>query len=756
MIRLDKVTKIYYNNGVIATGFSKISLELNIGEFVVIVGESGSGKSTLLNVISGLDTYEEGEMYINGKETSHYTEEDMQEYRRRYVSNIFQAFNLINSYTVRQNVELALVIDGKSNKETRKKVNEVLKKVGLWELRNRRTTKLSGGQKQRVAIARALVQETPIIVCDEPTGNLDSESAKDIFKLLREVSEDKLVVVVTHNFEQVKDYATRVIKMKDGSVYEDTKLKDYKVIDGGHEAEFNKINLGSLIKISITNAISTPIKLILSLAIFIITACLLFNEIGALHLTYISTEMDGVDNFVFADANTQRIVVSKKDKSIFTDEEVNKIKNIDNVESVFLRDQDLDVIITPNIVLQETEFESIDYQYPVLLRRFENLDPNIKLIAGRMPEKDDEMLLVTSGFEFREYLNKNEYIIVHDYNGRHFYNSDSKIVGLAEKKYHEGGLPFLYMKDKLYDEYYIQSSAFENHLKISIDDEMNTTTPADFLFNSNVPEGTVWITDYHADIFCDHPNGFGNEYDCSNNKVILKNNTPFYTIKQELPVSQVLNNNNYRELTNNKGYYDAAISENIYVNPKDFKKLAYVDDIYQISVYAKEGSSVLDITEDIKQAGDYYVVAVAYTKDTDTILNFAFKVVSIMLIIGAIAIFSLIAYFLLKFILKSRIAYYAVIRMLGGNINTIRRIVRIELFLYAIVSFIITGLGIFLIVKKNIFDLLIPATEPLLFVEPVHYIYVFAGLLLMSFIIARRFTKKVFTESMINTYNMEV
>lgn len=129
MIKLDKVSKIYYNNGVIGTGFTKVSTEFNMGEFVAILGESGSGKSTLLNVISGLDSYEEGEMYINGEETSHYAEEDFEEYRRKYVANIFQAFNLVNSYSVRQNVELVLLINGKNQKESKIRVDDILKKL---------------------------------------------------------------------------------------------------------------------------------------------------------------------------------------------------------------------------------------------------------------------------------------------------------------------------------------------------------------------------------------------------------------------------------------------------------------------------------------------------------------------------------------------------------------------------------------------------------------------------------------------------
>ena len=192
MLRLKNVSKFYYNKGVIASGFSKVNANFELGEFVAIVGESGSGKSTLLNVISGLDSYEEGEMYINGEETSHYRESDFEEYRKKYVSNIFQNFNLVNSYTVYQNVELVMLLNGYKRKEIKKKVLDIIDKVKLTKYKNTKVSKLSGGQKQRVAIARALAKETPIIVCDEPTGNLDSKSANDVIKLLYEISAYKL------------------------------------------------------------------------------------------------------------------------------------------------------------------------------------------------------------------------------------------------------------------------------------------------------------------------------------------------------------------------------------------------------------------------------------------------------------------------------------------------------------------------------------------------------------------------------------
>ena len=136
MLKLKNVSKFYYSKGVIATGFTKVNLELNLGEFVAITGESGSGKSTLLNVISGLDTYEEGEMYINGKETSHYSEKDFENFRRKYISNIFQSFNLVNSYTVYQNIELVLLLNGYKKGEVKEKVLNIIETVGLTKYKN--------------------------------------------------------------------------------------------------------------------------------------------------------------------------------------------------------------------------------------------------------------------------------------------------------------------------------------------------------------------------------------------------------------------------------------------------------------------------------------------------------------------------------------------------------------------------------------------------------------------------------------------
>lgn len=221
MIELHKVSKYYANKGNISTGFSKVDLNLDMGEFIVITGESGSGKSTLLNVISGLDSYEEGEMFVGGEDTSAFKTEDYERYRKNYIGNIFQDFNLVNSYTVFQNVELAMLMCGMKRSECKDRVKDLIEQVGLKEYVNTKASKLSGGQKQRVAIARALAKDAPIIVADEPTGNLDSESAAKVMETLYKISEQKLVVIVTHNYEQAEPYVTRKITVHDGRVIED-------------------------------------------------------------------------------------------------------------------------------------------------------------------------------------------------------------------------------------------------------------------------------------------------------------------------------------------------------------------------------------------------------------------------------------------------------------------------------------------------------------------------------------------------------
>ncbi len=341
MLKLKDVSKFYYNKGLISTGFTKINLELKMGEFVVITGESGSGKSTLLNVLSGLDSYEEGEMYINGEETSHYTEKDFEDYRRKYIANIFQSFNLINSYTVYQNIELVLLLNGYKRKEVKKKVLEMIEKVGLAKFKNTKVSKLSGGQKQRVAIARAMVKETPIIVADEPTGNLDAKASKDVIELLKKVAKDKLVIVVTHNIEQVEEYATRIIKMHDGRIIENKMIKEVQKLEHVETSQYNKITVANKYRLGIRNTFNIITKFLLLFAVFLFISASLLSEYASFEQTEYEANKQGY-NFYFRDLSDNRIIIKKENKSNFTKEDYEKISNIENIDYIIKDDLLLD------------------------------------------------------------------------------------------------------------------------------------------------------------------------------------------------------------------------------------------------------------------------------------------------------------------------------------------------------------------------------------------------------------------------------
>ena len=223
-LELKNIGKIYVSEGNVAVGIRGVDLSFEKGEFVAVTGESGSGKSTLLNVISGMDSYEEGELLIEGKPTSHFLEPERERYREEYISFIFQDYNILDSFTVLQNVELALMSSIADPVKRRARAVELLNRVGLGDKLRQRGSKLSGGQKQRTVIARALAKDSPIILADEPTGNLDSESAKEIVALLSEIAKDRLLIVVTHNIEEVAGYATREVRVFDGAVVSDTRV----------------------------------------------------------------------------------------------------------------------------------------------------------------------------------------------------------------------------------------------------------------------------------------------------------------------------------------------------------------------------------------------------------------------------------------------------------------------------------------------------------------------------------------------------
>ena len=300
LLKLEKIGKIYDSNDILTVGIRGIDLAFDYNEFVTIEGESGSGKSTLLNVIGANDTYEEGELYFNGEPTSHYSESDWEKYREKNIATIFQDFNIIENLTVLENVELALLrLD--DVKERKKRAKELIARVGLTEQMNRRGSKLSGGEKQRTVIARALAKDAPVILADEPTGNLDVKASKEVAALLKEVSKDKLVIVVTHNPEFFKQYATRRVRIYDGSVSEDKQIEPPAPLSQTVCEVLPPVNrfhnFRNTLHIGVLNYKSRPkftTMMSLALAVCAVTLFLVIALFGQSLISPLTTTLDGV------------------------------------------------------------------------------------------------------------------------------------------------------------------------------------------------------------------------------------------------------------------------------------------------------------------------------------------------------------------------------------------------------------------------------------------------------------------------------
>jgi len=330
MIRLEQVSKYYKSNALVAVGMRKVNLEFKIGEFVAVTGESGSGKSTLLNILSGLDTFEEGEFFLFNEPTSHFTIAQWEAYRAAYVGFVFQNYNIIESYTVLQNVLMSLEFQGYAEENRKQRALEIIDRVGLSHRVNHKASKLSGGEKQRTVIARALAKDCPAILCDEPTGNLDSKTGEEIIQLLHEISSEKLVVLVTHHFAEVEKYATRRIKMSDGEVIEDIKLLPKEIIDEAKPVEQKKIDFKTTAGIAIRNLFAAPKKFIFMLLLQVIFVFLAFMIYGTTNSLFHQNSLlpDSIE------ASEHQLIIQRLDQEALSDEEILMFRNNRYVKEV--------------------------------------------------------------------------------------------------------------------------------------------------------------------------------------------------------------------------------------------------------------------------------------------------------------------------------------------------------------------------------------------------------------------------------------
>jgi len=662
MIRLENISKYYHNEGIVTLGLRKINLEFNVGEFIALTGESGSGKSTLLNVISGIDSYEDGEFYINNEETSHYDENDWEGYRRDSVGFIFQNYNLIDSYTVMKNVEVALVIQGMDKVTRKAKAKEIIEKVGLTSHLKHRASKLSGGQKQRLAIARALAKDTKIIVADEPIGNLDSESGEQILKLLNEISKDKLVIVVTHNFQQAEPFVTRKVRLYAGEVVEDKRVKNVEKIEDKPVLKAAKTSKFSrLMTISSFNLISQPRKTSLLLLICFVSIIFIFFTYGSYLM---KNNLEGIEyqniNSTY-NAYKERVVVARIDKLAMTEDDYNQFSSLRRVKSVIKED-----------LIIETEFETFlkdliynfnnkKYSgYLDLIGEYESED-----IIGRLPENENEILISTSIFTYsgveayQDILNTDIYV---NYSfSKSNYSQKFKIVGFH---FSNLGNTKFYVTDEARENFNSEAKIIKANYQLFIGGDFENVS-----YNSIIIKKDNQLKENEIIL----PEGYKTDFIESSNISIGENQMTL--VDADFSDSDI--KNNYTRF--------------VFVSPEFFNQIK--GDDYQYTIHLKDFNKADSLVKDLYKMGYYAFSPFQINFSLDGFQIIAAQFLSLITTLFLLIVVFLVSYLNIKTIMKSKKRDYTILRTIGVKKSSIKQIISLEVvisYLSAYLLFLIT------------------------------------------------------------------
>ena len=696
MIKLENVTKFYNSKGIITHALKNINLELYKNEFVAICGPSGSGKSTLLNVICKQDTFDEGEIYYKGNETAYFNVDDMDDFRKNKVGFIFQNYNIIESYTVLQNVMLPYELKGIPAKEAKKKALAIIDEVGLHDKINNRGAELSGGQKQRCVIARALAFEPEILACDEPTGNLDSETGAEIMALIAKIAHDKLVLVVTHNYEEVEPYATRKLTIVDGFLYEDKILREVprdeekEVLNLDYVPIPKKINF----KVALRNLINTPKKTIFS-SLVIFFACFFMLSL----YQYIRYSYDYQISYYndFAYKSKDKVVIGPKNKAL-TEDDIAQIAG--NRPYVV------------NSVLDVKSFTgNFDMNKYYLNVYFETYYTDYNPSVGRKPENDTEAYLLVSDAEalndYKPYLNC-------EWTSSSI-NKSFKIVGIEKT-------------DKVKTNVLcIDSKVYNDILKL----------------------------EYNYEIDCVHQSGNDVEYINRQINMVLASgdrnilhmpkllNNEISSVKIEGYRSVISNNDLVISVDVDNIVYDLKSGEDFYIEVAHVKN----NEIKQVSIY-NANTSVLNKA---KNLGYFAINTKEYdvTSDLNHFLNNLQAYGMMILFSIAIIIIYFISYLVMIHIYKTKAYDFNIFRTLGVTKRDMRYITIFELLIQTVI------ISIFTYLLTLILGAFAKENSPLIIYSSINFgtsLIYFLIIFLFGYLIARRFNKKLFKFSVAKTF----
>ena len=750
MIKLKGVSKYYHSKGIVSTGMLRIDLDMSLGEYVVITGESGSGKSTLLNVISGLDSYEEGEMFVCGEDTSAYTEEDYEKYRKKYISNIFQNFNLINSYTVYQNVALAMQLTGgRAGRRQREQINDVLKKVGLYRYRHSLASRLSGGQKQRVAIARALVRNTPVIVADEPTGNLDSKAAAAVLRLLKKVASDKLVVVVTHNYDQVESYATRKITMSDGRIIEDRRISPApgeaaEAVGTDYDANLKRIRPLQKLRLALRNTFNIVPKFLLLTFIFIFTTFAVSGFYATMRKNSYDSTLNGY-NWFFQDTSDRRIVLKKEDMSPFTDEDYEAIMALPNADHIVKEDLLLDRYV-------QCSGDSY-YLYGMMLPAGSVPE---ELSYGRFPEDDTEMVISISP---NYYLNDEETIeaimnedmyFYSNFDGSRITSSPVRVVGVAVRDDRDWYVRY-YVAESVsaavqssvnYEFATVTTYVNGNELKGDPWNYQNKVMPAGW-----VPSGYVLVPEEWNYMF---PEDY--DYEAVGKSITIKVESLYYSDSRSFVIWDTYDKDSFASKTRLEDYsWQNGV---IMINSADYNSF-FTKGNYQISLFVTDPKQAHETKAALEMLG----YDALYLKDTLRNYDGTWMIVQNIYNVIWSALLTVVLFFIdysiIKLIMRSRNTYYSTIRMLGATRGDVRSLLFLDLFNVLNIAFALTVGAIYSVFRGYITVESTFVSDILTYLKASDYAVIYGVLFIICFVISRKYAKTLFTDSALSTLRQE-
>lgn len=649
MIELKNVSKFYTDNSIVTIGLRNINLKFNKGEFVAITGDSGSGKSTLLNVISLIDTYDEGEILYYGNETFYFNQNESDVFRKNNISFIFQKYNIVDSYTVLQNVMLPLLIKGTPEEDAKIEALEIIKKVGLEHRVNNKGTKLSGGEKQRCVIARALATNAPVLACDEPTGNLDKKTSEEIIKLIKEVSKDKLVLIVTHDYESIKDICTRKIKLSDGEVVEDITFTE------GIEEEEKELSLinskpsiKTLFKLSFLNVLSTPKKTIFSTLVFsFVCLILLLLSLFMIQLSY-------NENYTY---NKEYGIISENRMIIYDDKH-------DSLDMNILDPIIKDYTYYTNAFYEEknTDFKIGDQGYISAAITFKEME--YEILFGSNDILNDEFVLVLAQTDYyplidETYIGKEVTIKINADDD--YFVSIGKLAGVAVSN----EIHSTYLVGKYNDK--LANIVINNDVTLSFTSSKSTRTIISKMYVVNAPKTYIAI-----------PNSLKDDIEFNFN---IQN---LYPVSYDIEVVYT-DEVNYPIMIVNQAYLNGEIT------PK-------IDGIKEVTVYT---DNVKNLSKKITKLG--YDVSIPSMVENNNRASLIVLYMAMGLVIVALIIMFYISFAIIQRIYLTKTKDYSIFRTLGLISKEIKKILNIEVFLTTLLSTLIGAIltNLIIIISKT-------------------------------------------------------